>query len=150
MAGLAHDVARELPVDELVRLAAADGQEITPEERKHPVLLHGRAGAVLLARAMPGCGREVLQAVADHVTGRPGMSPLARIVFAADFLAANRGFVDRRCRAGMLRLDLDAVVLAVLERVFAYLDQSGNPVAKNAVALYHELGEQANAQAKVG
>jgi nicotinate-nucleotide adenylyltransferase len=145
VAGLAHDAARELTTERLIGLAAADGRGITPEEHSRPVLLHGRAAAVLLDRELGGCEPSVLEAVADHVTGRPGMSRLARVVFAADFLAAGRGFVEPAVRAEILRRDLDGMVLAVLERVIRYLQAAESPVATNALALYHELGEHADA-----
>ncbi|MBN1837496.1 MAG: bis(5'-nucleosyl)-tetraphosphatase (symmetrical) YqeK [Spirochaetales bacterium] len=150
LAGLAHDLARELPADRLLELAAAEGGVITQEERERPVLLHGRAGAALLRREVGGCDPEVYQAVADHVTGRAGMGRLAKIVYAADFLAAGRRFVDPGTRARILRLDLDAMVGAVLERVFEYLGRGGIPLARNAAALYDELGEHADAQAQMG
>jgi predicted HD superfamily hydrolase involved in NAD metabolism len=140
LAGLGHDLARELPAARLLALAEEDGRLITPEERDRPVLLHGRAAAVLLRREGWACPTEVLDAVADHVTGRPGMPLLSRIVFVADYLEPERGFLDSGERAGILRLDLDCMVLKVLEGVIAHLENSGERVAAPAAALYHELG----------
>jgi len=151
VAGLAHDVARELPDGQLLALAAQDGRGITAEQRRRPVLLHGRAGAALLRRrGLEGCDPEVYEAVADHVTGRPGMGPLARVVYVADFLEPGRGFMGPETRAGLLAMDLDAMVRAVLGRVSAYLAEGGVPVAEDALALYHELGEHADEQAQMG
>ena len=45
IAGLMHDIAREMNDELLLNLAMTDGNKIMSWERKRPVLLHGRAGA---------------------------------------------------------------------------------------------------------
>jgi nicotinate-nucleotide adenylyltransferase len=147
LAGLAHDLARELPEAELLRLAAADGAPLRPWEKERPVLLHGRAAAVLLGQ---GAGAELRQAVADHVTGRPGMSALAKVVYAADFLEPGRGFLARTERHRALSLSLDAQTAWVAERVSEYLRREGLAVAPPALALIEELKGHAATQAQVG
>jgi predicted HD superfamily hydrolase involved in NAD metabolism len=149
LAGLAHDLARELPDAELARLAAADGDPVRPWEAERPVLLHGRAAATLLA-AGAGCGAEVRQAVADHVTGRPGMSALGKVVYVADFLEPRRGFLEEGERRRALALGLEEQAVWVAERVFAHLAREGLAIAPPAVALYEELKGHAATQAQVG
>ena len=150
IAGLAHDVAREMPASQLMSLVREDGGAISARERKRPVLLHGRAAAVVLRREVGGCPPELYDALADHVTGRPGMSRLARILYAADYLEPERGFLEAEERSAILGMDLDPMVLAVLKKVISYLVQEGVPVAEEALALCRELGEHADAQAKMG
>ena len=45
-ASLLHDLAREIPGPRVIELARRDSAVIEPWEMEHPVLLHGRAGAV--------------------------------------------------------------------------------------------------------
>jgi len=139
LAALAHDLARELPGQRLLELAGGDGAPIRSWELERPVLLHGRAAAELLRRKGVTADPEVLQAVADHVTGRPGMGLLARIVFVADYLEPGRRFVDRRWRAALLALKLDEMLAGVLESVFGWLNREGLPIAPPARRLYEEL-----------
>jgi predicted HD superfamily hydrolase involved in NAD metabolism len=150
IAGLAHDVAREMPESQLLSLVRRDGGGISAGELGRPVLLHGRAAAVVLRREVEGCPPEVYAALADHVTGRPGMSRLARILYVADYLEPERGFLDTEERSAILGLELDHMVLTVLERVISYLEKKGVPVAEEALSLYRELGEHADAQTKMG
>jgi predicted HD superfamily hydrolase involved in NAD metabolism len=147
LAGLAHDLARELPEADLLRLAAADGAPLRAWERQRPVLLHGRAAAVLLGASWSA---EVREAVADHVTGRPGMSALARLVYVADFLEPRRGFLRPAERRRVLRLPLSEQTAWVTEKVFEYLRREGLAVAPPALALYEELKGNAATQAQVG
>jgi nicotinate-nucleotide adenylyltransferase len=147
LAGLAHDLARELPEDELLRLAAADGAALQAWERQRPVLLHGKAAAALLGAAVSA---EVREAVAEHVTGRPGMSTLARVVYVADFLEPGRGFLKRAERRRALGLSLNEQTAWVTERVFEYLRGEGLAIAPPALALSEELKGHAATQAQVG
>jgi nicotinate-nucleotide adenylyltransferase len=148
LAGLAHDLARELPETELLRLCAGgDGAPLEPWETERPVLLHGRAAAVLLG---PAFDPQVREAVADHVTGRPGMSALARLVYVADFLEPGRGFLNPAERRRVLRLALDGQLAWVADRVFEYLRGEGLAIAPPALALSEELKRHAATQAQVG
>jgi nicotinate-nucleotide adenylyltransferase len=147
LAGLAHDLARELPDAELLRLSAADGAPLRDWEARRPVLLHGRAAAVLLGE---GCPPEVREAVADHVTGSPGMSVLARLVYVADFLEPGRGFLRPEERRRALSLPLPEMTAWVGEKVFAYLRREGLPIAPPALALSEEWKGHAATQSQMG
>jgi nicotinate-nucleotide adenylyltransferase len=139
IAGIAHDLGRELDPSELILLAGSDGQEIRAWERVHPLLLHGRAGAAVLAKHTGYADPETLQAIRDHVTGRGSMGVLSRIVFAADFLEPTREFVSPEFRRRTLGLSLDEMVLAVLERKIHYVRAESREIAPDARALHEEL-----------
>jgi nicotinate-nucleotide adenylyltransferase len=138
LAGLAHDLARELPEEALLELAGRDERPIRSWERERPVLLHGRAAAELLRRERIPAPPEVLEAVAEHVTGRPGMGLLARIVFVADYLEPERGFVEAGWRRRLMSLPLEGMLAGVLESIFGWLARAGLPVAPPARELYEE------------
>jgi predicted HD superfamily hydrolase involved in NAD metabolism len=147
LAGLAHDLARELPDAQLLELAGGDGRLIRSWERERPVLLHGRAAAELLLRERITAPPEVLEAVAEHVTGRPGMGLLARIVFVADYLEPGRDFVEAGWRKRLISLPLEGMLARVLEGIFGWLQREGLPVAPPARELYEELTGHAASQA---
>lgn len=92
VAGLFHDVAREIEPQELLSMAETMGLDIDDVERKAPVLLHGKVGAELLKREWGQDNPAVLQAVAQHITGAPVMPLISQIVFIADFAEPGRQF----------------------------------------------------------
>lgn len=139
LAGLAHDLAREMPQRQLRRLAVRDGGGVSLLEDRYPVLLHGRAAAVVLRETLEMEDPEILEAVACHVTGAPGMGLLARIVFAADFLEPGRGFLSEQQRRQMLGMDIDRMLILVLEEIFRHLRSEGRPIARPALDLFEEL-----------
>lgn len=90
-AGLMHDLAKYFKPQLLLQMAKAEGLELDSVFETHPHLLHADVSA-MVARDEFGVGdREVLEAIANHTLGRPGMSPLSCIVFLADSLEPSRG-----------------------------------------------------------
>jgi predicted HD superfamily hydrolase involved in NAD metabolism len=139
IAGISHDLARELDVAEMLLLAGTDGQPLREWEKSNPLLLHGRAGAAILLKHTGYTDAEALQAIRDHVTGRGSMGPISKIVFAADFLEPTREFVSPEFRRRTLGLSLDEMVLAVLERKIHFVKAASKEVASDARELHEEL-----------
>lgn len=139
LAGLLHDVARESPLDRIRAVALSDGGGLAPWEREYPVVLHGRAAAVLARRDLGVENREILDSLRDHVTGRPSMGLLSRVVFAADYLEPVRGFLEEGLRSEILSGDLDGMVLAALQGTFRHLRARALPPAEPSLGLYQEL-----------
>jgi predicted HD superfamily hydrolase involved in NAD metabolism len=139
IAGIAHDLARELDTAEMLLVAEKDGLPLRDWERANPLLLHGRAAAAILTKHTGYADAETLQAVRDHITGRGAMGPISKIVFAADFLEPTRELVSPEFRRRTLGLSLDEMVLAVLERKMHFVRASSREVAADALALHQEL-----------
>jgi predicted HD superfamily hydrolase involved in NAD metabolism len=143
IAGMTHDLARELDPAEILLLAQTDGRPVTEWERARPMILHGRAAAAILTKHTGYADEEALQAVRDHVTGRGAMGPISRIVFVADFLEPTREFISPEFRRRSLALSLDEMVLAVLERKLHYVRAGSQEPAPDALALHEELTRHA-------
>nr|WP_250121918.1 bis(5'-nucleosyl)-tetraphosphatase (symmetrical) YqeK [Chroococcidiopsis sp. CCMEE 29] len=90
-AGLMHDLAKYFKPLKLLEMAQAEGLEIDPVSEVNPHLLHADVSAIVAKDAFEVKDEEVLQAIANHTLGRPGMSSLSCIVFLADSLESGRG-----------------------------------------------------------
>jgi nicotinate-nucleotide adenylyltransferase len=121
LAGIAHDMAKSLSDEDMIRIAREDGEDISKLERKKPGLLHGRAGAVLFRRKFGIEDEDIPEAIRYHVTGGPGMRPLAKVVYAADKIENSRENVEPEFRDFSRFVDLDSLFNAVLEKTVAYL-----------------------------
>ena len=139
IAGMTHDLARELGEAEVLLLARTDTPTVSAWEAAHPMLLHGRAAAAVLTKHTGYADPETLQAIRDHVTGRAAMGLISKIVFAADFLEPTREFVSPEFRRRTLGLSLDEMVLAVLDRKIHFVRAQSGEIAPDALALRHEL-----------
>ncbi len=149
IAGLGHDIARELDSEDILKYAAEDGVPVSAEEKQHPLILHGRAGAFLLKHKFGIDDYEILEAVRDHVTGKAGMGVLAKIIFVADFLEPKRGFLEDGSRARLLNLPLDVIMIRVLELIFKYLREHNYWIADMSLTLYNKLKEGVTTSEKI-
>ena len=92
LAGLAHDIAKDMPHEMLLSEAQRYGLAVDKHERQSPGLLHGRIGACMAREVFAWRDEAVLEAIAWHVTGKPGNSDLAIAVNLADITEPGRGF----------------------------------------------------------
>lgn len=90
-AGLMHDLAKYFKPQLLLQVAKTEGLALDSVFEAHPHLLHADVSAVVARDEFGVRDPEVLQAIANHTLGQPGMSPLSCIVFLADSLEPNRG-----------------------------------------------------------
>ncbi|WP_184136497.1 bis(5'-nucleosyl)-tetraphosphatase (symmetrical) YqeK [Deinococcus humi] len=131
-AGILHDVARDLPDAELLRLAPPECEI----DGLHPLALHGRAGRSLLERwgyADP----VVLEAVEDHTTGPRGGNGVAQAVYIADVSEPGRG-VNADIRELALQDLTAALERAIISKV-SYLQGKGITVHPRTLRSYHAL-----------
>ncbi len=90
-AGLMHDLAKYFPPQKLLQMARTEGLEIDEVMEINPHLLHAGVSAIVARDVFGVLNEEVLQAIANHTLGRPGMTLLSCIVFLADSLEPGRG-----------------------------------------------------------
>ena len=132
VAGLLHDIARDLPDTELLRLAPPE----CAIDAAHPMAVHGRAGRALLTR-WGFTDAVVLEAVEDHTTGpRPGHQ-VAQAVYIADVSEPGRG-VNEVIR-DLAFEDLQAATEQAIISKVTYLMGRGIPVHPRTRAVYDAL-----------
>ncbi|MBW4625261.1 MAG: bis(5'-nucleosyl)-tetraphosphatase (symmetrical) YqeK [Brasilonema octagenarum HA4186-MV1] len=90
-AGLMHDLAKCFKPQKLLQMAHEEGLEVDEVMAANPHLLHADVSAIVARETFGVDDEEVLQAIANHTLGRPGMSPLCSIVFLADSVEPGRG-----------------------------------------------------------
>src|SRR4028118_816571 len=85
-AGLMHDLAKYFKANLLLQMARNEGIEVDPVCEATPHLLHADVSAIVARDEFGVRDEAVLEAIALHTLGRPGMSDLSCVVFIADTL----------------------------------------------------------------
>ena len=135
LAGILHDLARDLPADELLRLAPPESEL----DAGHPMALHGRAArAILESEGFEDT--EVLEAVEDHVTGPRGGNRIALAVYVADVSEPGRG-VNHHIRE-LAFTDLEGAYAEALFCKVTYLESRGKPVHPRTRAAFERLRQE--------
>ncbi len=135
-AGLLHDCARGLTHEQQRKLLAGyRGKFFDRATRACPALWHNPAG-VFLARHRYGVhDTGILRAVALHSTGAARMGLLEKIIFVADYCEPLRQHAGIAGIRKLAEKNLDAAVAAVARAKSKYLQQRGERVHPNCLAV---------------
>ena len=128
LAALVHDSAREIGPDEFLELAETWHLQVGDPERQSPKLLHGPVAAELARRELGIEDGEVLEAVRAHTTGKPGMGPLALVLYIADKIEPARDYPSVGRLRTLARENLQGAALESLRRAIAYNEGRGKKV----------------------
>ena len=136
IAGLLHDCAKNLPVEEQLAMCRDLGVELDRWELENPgALAHAKLGAELVKCLFDVSDEAVSSAIRWHTLGRAGMSDLEKIIFAADMVEPNRKYPEAEALRKAVYADLDRGVLACVDATIAWNEQKGAAVHPNAYAL---------------
>ena len=129
IAGLLHDCAKCLPLEEMQRIAREN--RLTEDESilRSGALLHSVVGAHL-ARSKYGCeDEEVIAAIRSHTTGKAGMSKLDMAVWLADTIEPTRAPYPLLDKTRMLSgLSLEKAMICSLEGTLQHVRKKGDAV----------------------
>ena len=143
LAGIAHDLAKQLDNKTQIKLAKSDGKGISDLEKDKPNLLHGRVAAVLLKEHFNIHNKDVLEAVAAHTSGRENMGPLAKVIYIADKTEISRN-IDSSLRKICCEEDLDTILYAVLKKTVNKLKSRDLNLSADTMRLLEIMKEKGN------
>ena len=130
VAGLLHDCAKELSLEEMNSLTK--DFDFEPMVRASKNLLHGPAGAVL-ARKSFNISNEVFDACFYHTVGREDMSLLSKIIFLADMTEPGRSFDGVEEIRRLSFEDIDKAVITAINSTLIHLIRKGEKIAEGTV-----------------
>ena len=114
IAGIAHDVAKEIPKEEQIKVAESYGIKLDEIEKMQIPLIHSKLGAEI-ARKEFGCTDDICEAIKWHTTGKENMSILEKIVYMADATGKDRTWGNTEELHNMAREDLDKAMLELMK-----------------------------------
>ncbi len=124
--GLLHDCAKCLPLREMQRIAVQHSLTNDAYILESSALMHSLVGAWVARNDYGMADPEVLDAIAYHNTGHPGMSRLAMCVCLADFIEPTRGSYPLLENVRILsELSLERALLMSLEGTADFVRSRG-------------------------
>jgi len=138
MAGLMHDIAKDLSKSEKLKLAKKNGIKPNKLEELSPELLHGKLGALIL-KENGVKSKKVLAAIENHTMGEAGMSTLDKIVYLADLIEPSRKFKGiKRIRFYATR-DLDIALFESMKLSLSSILKNDKPIHPKTIKAYNNL-----------
>lgn len=142
-AGLLHDCAKCIDNDKKISICEKHNIQINEIERQNPFLLHAKVGSYIAMNKFNIHDQDVINAILNHTTGRPDMSPLEKIIYVADYIEPCRKQAPNLTEVRQLAFrNLDLALLRILEDTLHYLhniDSAIDPMTQKTYDFYSEL-----------
>jgi predicted HD superfamily hydrolase involved in NAD metabolism len=139
LAGLLHDLAREVPINELLPRSQAFGIVVSDIEQAELILLHAPLAAKLAQAEFGIDDTEILQAIILHTTGGIDMTNLDKIIYLADVIEPGRTFNGVEEIRKAASTDLDQALLAALDQSIRYIVKNGGLIHPASIAARNQI-----------
>jgi len=139
VAGLLHDVMKDVSAAEQLQIFKDFGILLTDVEKNAPKLWHAIAGAAFIQHILGIRDADIVNAIRYHTTARAGMSLLEKIVFIADFISADRTYPDVDVMRRLADETLEKAMQYALEYTVRDLKNKGAAVHPDTIAALEEI-----------
>ena len=137
LAGLVHDICKEVPTDEQLAMAQKCRQGIDETEQKIPALYHAAAGSWYGENVLHIHDEDILNAVRYHTTGRAGMSRLEECVYLADLISEDRTYKDVGRMRRLAFEDINGAMLEAARFTLSDVIAKGSFIPENSMQTYN-------------
>ena len=138
LCGILHDVMKDTPPQEQLKILEKSGIILTVAQRRNRKLWHALSGAAYLRDELGIADQEILGAVECHTSGKGGMSLLDKVLFVADYISADRDYPGvEELRVTAYRSLEEAMVEGIRFTVDELMGQE-LPVAAESIEAYND------------
>lgn len=94
LAGILHDITKEMPEEEQIKLIEENGHKLTYVEAGNRRVFHQMSGVAYVKNVLKISDEDILSGIRYHTTGRAEMTDFEMIIYLADFTSADRKYPD--------------------------------------------------------
>lgn len=138
LAGLVHDICKELPKEEQLEMVRKSNREITEEELVTPPLFHAPAGAYYAQRVLGISDEDILNAIRYHTVGRAGMCGIEKAVYIADLISEDRNYKDIDDMRKIAFEDINEAILKALKFNIEDVMKKNSRIPAHTINAYNE------------
>lgn len=139
LAGILHDITKEMPKDEQLQIIVDSGIILDNVQKNAPKLWHGISGSIYVQQNLCINDEDILNAIRYHTTGRANMSLLEKIIFIADFTSEERTYSGVATMRKKSRKSLDEAMLYAYKFTFKDLSKREIAIHPDEVACYNDI-----------
>ncbi len=145
IAGLLHDSAKCMDNEKKITICQKHNIQINDIEKQNPFLLHAKVGSYIAMKKFGINDPDIINAILNHTTGRPGMSNLEKIIYIADYIEPGRKQAPNLTEVRKLAFqNLDSALLKILENTLSYLEETSEIIDPMTRKTYEYYLEQSN------
>ncbi len=142
LAGLTHDIAKEIPDEIAYKMLDEEGLQLDEIEKKTHSLIHQKVGAIVVKNKY-GLSENIQKAIMYHTCTSPDMNDLGKVLFLADKIADGREgdypLIEEYRETA--KRNLDEAIIMILDNNIKYLIDKEKTIHPNAVLTRNKLIE---------
>lgn len=123
LAGLLHDVCKEMPSEKQKELALRCTLDVSEAEKLAPPLFHAVAGSVFVQEEFRIHDPDIVKAIRYHTVACGNMDKLSQIIYLADLISDDRDYKDVKKMRKYAEQSLEKAMLEALK--FSISDSVG-------------------------
>ena len=136
VAGLLHDCAKAVPIEEMRDLVQKNLPDLDEDELNTKAILHAPAGMVMARELFGVRDPSILSAIRKHTVGDGEMSPMDALIYVADFIEPGRETFPGLDKARRLaEKDIYRAMRCCAELTSKHLKSRGQTVHPRTLAL---------------
>jgi nicotinate-nucleotide adenylyltransferase len=139
VSGLLHDICKEMPRDDLLKILKGSAIMSDKTIAATPGVWHGWAGALFIPKDLGIYHAGILNAVRYHSTGSSEMTLLEKILYIADLISADRHFPGVESLREKAYRCLDEAVFDALGFMILSLGQKQRPIVQDTLDAYNRF-----------
>ena len=139
IAGLLHDITKEMPEDEQLKLFDSEGIVLDDVERSTTKLWHSISGEIYVKKYLNIQDADILNAIRYHTTARSNMSLLEKIIVMSDFISEDRQYDNVEYMRSLAFENLDKAIIYGLKIQMEFLFEQDKPIAVNMLKAYNDI-----------
>lgn len=138
-AGLLHDITKNVPRAEQLKIIEKGKGSLTDDEMRNPKLWHAISGSIYIRDELNVTDEDIISAVRYHTTGKSNMSLLEKIIYIADFISEERTFDGVDYMRELAFESLDKAAMFAVRFCIPDLVGKGQILHVDSIRLYNEL-----------
>lgn len=131
-AALMHDMAKELPFDDLKKYIIDNKIYVSKMEMLVGVTLHGKVAADICKKKYK-FDNEMCTAISNHTTGKVKMSMLEKIIFIADKIDETRTYEGIEELRNLAFKDINAAIIKNIDNSILINIKRGKPILEESI-----------------
>lgn len=142
LAGLLHDVSKELETSKQKEIVENSSLDVSWVEKIAPPLYHAIAGAEQVKSLFGITEDEILSAIRYHTVARVDMSKTEQIIYLADLVSEDRDYKDVKKMRKLAHSDLERAMLEALRFSISDSVEKGNTIPQSTLEAYNQYASK--------
>lgn len=138
IAGILHDILKDTPKDEQLKIMDRFGIILNDIEAVTPNLWHQISGAAYVKNELNIDDPDIVDPIRWHTSGKKDMTLMEKIVFMADFISDDRDYKGVDKMRTIAKESLDKAIIEGLSFTISELAENGKAIVSDTFDAYND------------